>query len=362
MLRGGFWIVSILLLATDPALAVSEDSNATIESLEARIEALEASGGSSPLTGRLHLGGIVELEARWSKTESEDPTSDLVVASALLSAESQLNERVGGHIVLLYEEGGTGLDVDEAVISLTCPGPLAGMEAGLNAGKLYLPFGHFETHLISDPLTLELGETNDTAARFSLTGGMLEFRLAVFNGETDALGDDDVIDSLAAALDLEAGEGVEFGVSWINDLAESDNGLVTDAAGYGDSVAGFSAFASFERPPFHLGIEYLGALERFDPQVVDAAATLDPDNPGDLTGRKPLAFNLELALELAEEFEVAVRYEQADDFRDDLVRYGVAGSYGLFEGTVLALEYLHGETDTPDSVSHTVTAQLALEF
>jgi len=32
----------------------------------------------------------------------------------------------------------------------------------LTAGQLYVPFGAFETGLISDPLTLEIGETRES--------------------------------------------------------------------------------------------------------------------------------------------------------------------------------------------------------
>lgn len=361
-----FWsgLVMVLCCAT-PALAVHDDTNAAIENLKSRIEALEKeragrAAAFGPLAEHLKLSGLIEVEGSWGKLEGEDPTGDLVLATALLSTEARINEQVGGHITLLYEEGEGGLDLDEGVIYLTCPRKLAGMAMAFTAGRFYLPFGRFDNYLISDPLTLELGETNDTAAQVSLAGPLARVSLGVFNGETDASGDDDVIDSVVAALDVTPLKSLSLGASWISDLAESDNGLVVDAGLYGDSVPGLSAYAALDLEPVHFGIEYLGALERFSPQVV-AAAAAEPD-PGDLTGRQPTAINLELALEVVEGGNLALRYEQAHDFQDNLKRYGVAGNYEVLEGVVLGLEYLRGESDAPESRSHLVTAQLAMEF
>jgi len=60
---------------------------------------------------------------------------------------------------------------------------------------------------------------------------------------------------------------------------------------------------------------------------------------------------------------VAVKAEGADDFQDDLRRYGAVASYGLFENTVVALEYLLAEQNSGDEErTHTLTAQLAFEF
>ena len=58
-------------------------------------------------------------------------------------------------------------------------------------------------------------------------------------------------------------------------------------------------------------------------------------------------------------WHLGARYEQADDFQDDLRRYGAVVSFGIFKNTILSLEYLLGDAN---ETSHTVTAQLAYRF
>ena len=101
--------------------------------------------------------------------------------------------------------------------------------------------------------------------------------------------------------------------------------------------------------------EYLGALEKFDSSLVDAGT--------DLTGKRPEAWNLELAWRPLERLEVAARYEKAHDFQDNVSRYGSTVSYGLFEQVEIALEFLHANADVDeDDPVNIVTTQLALEF
>ncbi len=219
---------------------------------------------------------------------------------------------------------------------------------------MYLPFGKFNSFLVTDPLTLDLGETNQSAGVATLAGGFWTFQAGAFSGETDTRGDNDTIDGWVAALEIQPLEQLGFGVSFISDLAESDIGLVEDEDLYEESVPGAAAFLSWQFAQFGLEAEYVTALDNFDPALVGLT---------DLTGRRPSAWNLELAWMPNDRWQVAGRYEQADDFQDDVTRFGAAVSYGLFEHAVLALEYLHGDAKGPDAdPEHTVTAQLAFEF
>jgi hypothetical protein len=95
---------------------------------------------------------------------------------------------------------------------------------------------------------------------------------------------------------------------------------------------------------------------------------LDHFNPGELRfdggeKREPRAWNLEFAFAPMEDLEVAVRYEGSDDTNDFLpeAQFGGVVSYGLFENTSLALEYLHGEFENNDE-RDLLTAQFGLEF
>ncbi len=353
-----------LAVSAASALAATHDNNAEIENLKQRIEALETGMAGKPAEEQpftlfaagkhLTFSGLLELEANYSEIDVEGPSSDLTLATFEFSTEVTINDHINGHIILLYEEdpADDSLKVDEAVISLRCPQSLFGQTPSFHGGKMYLPFGKFNSSMLSDPLTLDLGETNDTAALFSLEGDLWTFSLGVFNGGTDANNDKDHIDSLVAAIELTPLENLSFGFSYISDLAESDNELVADTTLYSDSVPSASAFLSATLDAFSFEAEILAALDDFDASLIGTS---------DLTGKKPLVWNLEASWQATEVFQLTARYEQARDFQDDVTRYGATASYGLFRNTVLALEFLHAAPDT-DPESDTITAQLGFEF
>ena len=361
-------LVALLALSAGPALAVHpSDGKAEIENLKRRIEALEAeravaeretvgkSLSISNLADKITLSGLIELEAAYNKPEGGDESSDLALATVELGLEVQATDYLGGHLLLLWEEGETEpIDLDEAVITLTNPEPILGVTPSFTGGKMYLPFGKFNSYMITDPLTLDLGETNQSAGVVSLEGKLWTLQAGAFSGETDTDGDNDTIDGWMASLEIQPTEGFGFGASLISDLAESDVGLVEDETLYKESVMAASAWLSWQIGQFGLEAEYLTALENFDRALVGAT---------DLTGRRPNAWNLELAWMPNDRWQVAGRVEQADDFQDDLTRYGATVSLGLFEHAVLAVEYLRGDAKGPDAdPDHTVTAQLAFEF
>lgn len=342
------------------------DGNSEIENLKRRIEVLEAertettSAKESPLTLRsladkIAVHGLIELEAMYNKPEGVDESSDLTLATVELGLGIQATDYLGGHILLLWEENETEpVDLDEAVVRLTVPSTVWGMKAGFTGGKMYLPFGKFNSFMITDPLTLDLGETNQSAGLLTLEGAKWSLQTGAFSGETDTEGDNDTIDGWVAALEIQPTEGFGLGASLLSDLAESDMELVGDEALYKESVMAASAWISYQIGQFGLEAEYLTALDRFESALVGLS---------DLTGDRPSAWNLELAWMPNERLQVAGRYEQADDFQDDVIRYGTTISYGLFEHAVLALEYLRSDAKGPDADSdHTVTAQLAFEF
>lgn len=354
-------VIGLLFLAT-PALAVHPDTKSEIENLRKRIEMLEAEEAPpeepfalEALGKHLTLGGLIELEAVFEKVEGADEASDLALATAELDFDVEINDHLGGHLILLHEEGGADLEVDEVAVTLSQTLEALGGDISLTGGKLYLPFGMFNSSFITDPLALDLGETNNTTVLLGWTDDGVELRLGAFSGETDTAGDNDAIDSWVASLQVTPFEGLTLGGSYISDLAESDIGLVTDESVYTASIPGASAFLSATLGSFTLEGEYLTAIERFDDAVVAVGA--------DLTGSKPRAWNLELAFSPEEQWLVALRAEGADDFQDDLTRYGAVASYGIFTNTVVALEYLLGDQEgANEDRSHTVTAQLAFEF
>lgn len=246
--------------------------------------------------------------------------------------------------------------VDEAVITLGHSPTFFPGKFSLAGGKMYLPFGKFNSHFITDPLTLDLGEANDSAVNLGWgVADRITVKTTIFAGGTDTVGDNDAIDSFAASVETTPIHGLTLGASYISDLAESGIGLVTDASLYTASVPGVAVFLTAAYGPFTLEGEYVTALKSFNAALVTAGA--------DLTGNKPSAWNVELALAPNDRWEIAAKMEGAKDFQDDLFRYGGVISYGLFQNTVVALEYLVAdEGNGNENRTHIGTAQLAFEF
>lgn len=339
-----------------PQIAAHIDTQAGIENIQERRETVTAKN-VSPLTlnlgpARFTLSGLIEAEASLVHVEGGDEEDDLRLSTVQIGLDAEITPWLGGHIIGLWEEDDTEpMVVDEAVLSFTSPWQLGSQTPALHLGRQYLPFGRFDSAMISDPLTLELGETHTTAAVLALTGERWSASLGTFEGSVDD--GDDGLDSWVAAIEATPCEGITVGASWISDLAESDAGLVQDEGIYRDDVPGWSAFVQLQHGDFDLTAEYLAAVDRFKPEQVAAG--------GDLTGQRPQAWNLELSWQATEQLQLAGRYEETDDYQADVRRYGATASYGLCDYALLAVEYLHADADGGDP-SHTLTAQLAVEF
>jgi hypothetical protein len=311
------------------------------------------------------LSGAIEVEAGFEKIDYNDPatpdedSSDIAIATVELGIDAEIAKHVSGNILFCYD--GEDLEVDEAIISINGEDvvPLY-----LNAGQLYVPFGNFESHMISDPVTLELGETRESAVVAGFANDWIDISAGVFNGDIDDSLEDNKIESYVAGAVFSlpentiAGFGLSVGASYISNIGDSDFLQEDIEAGPGivtDYVAGYSAFISISAlDRFFLNAEYLTAADEF------AAVDLSFASGQEF---KPSTWYAELAVGITEDLEIAVRYEASDDCGDSLPkkRYGAAITYGLFENTSLGLEYIHGEFENDDETD-VVTAQLAIEF
>ena len=354
--------------------ALDMGTKAEIENLRNRIEQLEKKQEEESAAEEITVGdedegfvieiadkklmiwGSVALNGVYSKEEGTDE-SDLAVSEAQLGFMPMINDKIGAHFVLLYEDG-EDIAVDEANITLSQYGE--GMGFNFVGGLQYLPYGNYSSSMISDPLTLELGETSETAVVFGWANELVSVRVGAFNGDVDAGDDDDVIDSLVASLEINTSYGITVGASYISDLAESGIELIQPDLGgsishYVDSVAGASLFVTAEYGMFVVNAEYVLALDDFEQESIVAAI----DAGENLTGPEPRVFNLELNFSPIERWDFALRFEKAKDFQGDPERYGFTISYGIFTHMVLALEYLRTEADVDIDM---VTAELGISF
>ncbi len=358
------------LLGT-PAWAVGEKTaEEQIERLSTRIEELDKRlEKRAPLTDwidNITITGLLEAEAGYTKFdpaaagEPDEEASDIVFSTMEIGFDAAFSPHISGHLLFLWEEDETEpVDLDEGFISVyggdLCP-------IHVNAGKFYLPFGHFESFFITDPLTLELGETNESAVLLGYRASLFDMGAGVFNGDINEIGADDHINNFFgyAAVALPEGffPGIELtsGVSYISNIADSDllSAEITSEDGIQNLVSGISAYvsASFYNRVFFMA-EYTGALDDFTDGEFDFA-----DGPV-----KPKTWNTELAYVFASECGFGIKYEGADDGGALLpeTRFGAIAFCQPFTRTYLGIEYLWEEFETDDD-TQSATVQLAYQF
>jgi hypothetical protein len=347
-----------------PAFAESWSNHELTE----RLMRLEEKAGLGDPAGSwfdsVAVSGVLEAEAGYEKFDpaegEEEKSSDAVLATMELGVEAALNEYVSGQAVILWEEDDTEpVDLDTGVITITGG---EGFPGFFSAGKMYVPFGSFESSMISDPLTLELGETRESALLFGFGIDGLYGSVYVFNGDVDKADKDSHIDNFGA----NAGYAVEtddfsfdVGGGYINNILDSDG--LGDVAGemegdLEDYVGGLAAHAVFSMGPVTLIGEYVTALDEAE-FLTDA---------GVVTADKMAAWNAEMAyaFDLAGKEAVAAVGCQGTNKAGDLLpetRVLGALSVGIYDGATLAFEYLRDEYENDDKAD-VVTAQLAFEF
>jgi hypothetical protein len=303
------------------------------------------------------LGILAEVEATYEKIGDEE-TTDANVATFEAALEAQPIEGVRCIAALFWEEGDAdSLDVDAAYIEL---GGVEACPLTVSAGRMYLPFGAFNSLLVSGPLTLELGETRETAVALSGEWNGLTAWVGAFAGERD---DAENIENAAAALSWSPLEGLTLGISALTDLGEAA-GYLDDLndhlanEGATDKAVGVSAFLHLEYGPWALAAEYLGAAE-------DLKWTA-PE--GETTAARPQAWHVDLAYALNETWTAALRYEGSKEFKPGEMpehQGGAALFCQLNAFATLGAEYLYGTFDTDDDSAddrHLATLQLSLTF
>jgi hypothetical protein len=258
-------------------------------------------------------------------------------------------------VVFLYEENDTDpMNLDQLFLTV---GNTAEFPFYLQAGKFYVPFGHFDSFFISDPVVLELAEGLEQGATLGFEKGGFDAALTL--SETDIHGAESRNGVLAASYGAERGDAsIAVGSSLIYNILDADGltGVLEDDFGYtfaGES-AGVNAWLTAAKGRVTLIAEFVQTLESLK---IDGADT----------GLKPASLNLELGYAVTDALTVAAKIERAEDvdvwFAEQ--RCGVAGRYTVCEcdrvTAGVALEYLREEfADSTDG--DLFTMQFALEF
>ncbi len=299
----------------------------------------------------IEVGGLLELQLV-SSDDNDVKNQDIVQATVELGFTAKVNDKVDAEVVLLYEDDGAEpLGVDTATITYQI-NPTVYFKGGLTA----LPFGNFNTYLISDPVTLVLGETVDTIAAVGYSSGGIGVEFGTFNGDvTDGAADDEKVDKSYLAVNYEdKGSGIKAGASYITDISESDG--MYEALGGGappiivdSSVAALALYVVYESGPIHASGEYIMAIGEYE----------DTDPVGEIA---PKALHISAAYDVDDKTQVAMGYGSTTDVPGVPERViGFAAHYEIENNTTVSGELLSGSYEGVGSLS-AITVQLAVEF
>ncbi|OGT18885.1 MAG: hypothetical protein A2V90_02560 [Gammaproteobacteria bacterium RBG_16_57_12] len=317
------------------------------------------------------LNGLVEVEATGSETFAGVKSSDITLATVEIAIGAQINSAVDATIVLLHEDDDTEpMELDVGIIRIHPEGAPFIIEAG----RLYVSFGRFETNLISDPLTHEIAETREAAISFGVTAGGFYGSFYTFNGEIDEAGanaGEDLQFGAALGFAMEGeGTALDVGVGYISALNDSDtlqerfdmdgDGIYSAIQNY---VGGYSAHLAYSQGPLNVIAEYVTAADPFD----SAELTFNGQ------GAEPSAYNLELGynFELGGKAATLAIAQQATDESQALglpeTRALLGLSMELYEATCLAAEFARDEDYSVNdggtgNSANTFTLQLAVSF
>jgi len=323
------------------------------------------------INDHVELSALVEVEVSRSDDYDNEDSSDIALATVEVGLNARVAEWSSAQVLFLYEEGEKDdhVIIDEGFITL---GNTEKYPVYLTTGKMYVPFGSFESNMVSDPLTLEIGETGDSAVLVGFAANGLHGSFYGFNGDINADGEDK-IDSFGVNLGYSMENdtfALDMGADWMNSIGNTDGigDFLADRAvarpeEIDEYVNGLSLHAVFSSGPFTLIGEYVAALNSFTPGEVDFKGQ----------GARPEAYNLEAAYgsEIAGRATTfALGWQTTDQALDlGLPESRSVGTVRveLFPFSSLSVEYLHDEDyGTGDGGSgadaNTLTMQLAMEF
>ena len=301
------------------------------------------------------VGGSVQLEGVYRHPDAGANTAGVGVGQAELVVEVGLNGWIGAGATLLYEEQDIGLEEAEQEaeqVELDSANLTIGPPQGawfLAAGQQYVPFANWPPALIADPLTLQLGETNELAFQFGWASGGLHGSIFGFNG------------GYGAAMGYARERGAsEFGLnlSYISDLGLSGTlqEVLADTRGR-HNVPGWTARAELRYANATLIGEYLAALKQFAAREVEYAGR----------GAQPLSWLLEAACAVrlaGKEATVVVGYQgtaEAQALKLPSRRLLAGLSVELATWFSSAIEWARDEDYASQPVS-TTAVQLAVAF
>lgn len=301
----------------------SDDGMRRYRTLEERREA----GQVYQITNWLSVSPFIELE--YLRQNQQSPglnDQEYKENSKTLQFDIELTplEWINAEIVYEYDDELNEFVLEEAGVELEWH------DTKFEAGRINLPFGEYYSRFVTGP-ALEFGEI--TARSFLLayeTEAEAEFSIFVYQSKFEQQTSSGDGFDWGWALELKPHEHIIAGVSYLSDLAESDDRILDDLINYQSRVDALALFVNYEYEDFDASLEYLKALKKF--------SELDEDR------NQPSAWNLELGIFVLQDLELAFRFEAAKELEDEAdQRYGLVITSHAMKNVTATIEYLIGE-------------------
>ena len=350
------WVAAAVVALTSPDFVIAEEESVRYTTREERRDA----GVKHEITDWLTASGLLEFEGILQSFSlfdtSSHPQEDDFTKTLQLGLEISPLSWLRGELIYEYDDDDESNQqtIDEAILAFE------GGDFELELGKLFVPFGEYFSHFVSGPL-LEFGETRTDDWGVTLSYGphdRLDLAAFVYEGRARKAGANAGYWDWGFAVEASF-ESSTFGVSYLSDLADSQERLLTDSSDrYERRVDALSAYAVFGFDWLELTAEFVAALDSFK--------EFGPDQ------NQPSAWNVELASFPRADVQLALRLEGSSEL-EGAPRYqgGIALGWRLTNISSLTLEYLYGafkrglaedsrERDL-DNV-HQIGAQLSIEL
>lgn len=313
--------------------------------------------------GDVVVSGVLEAEFVVAEDYDKNKVTDITAATAEIGIDAAVSDQVDAHVLMLFEEDESEAAlIDEASITLNVNDNFS-----LTAGKVFVPFGVFVSNMVSDPLTLELGEANESVIQLDFSQENTFASVYLFNGDSTRVTDtDDNEISYGLNIGFNHNDMFNANLGYISNLADTDalqeleGGVIGIPGLVNDDVAGMSLSAEIIISYLKIIAEHVQALDDF------VAGDFDGLLSSDIS---PAASHLEFAIK---NYEViyAVAYQQTEDAQllelpEEVISAAV--TFPVIDGAYLAIEYAQAtDYDVADGGSGEdatqFTVQLSAEF
>jgi hypothetical protein len=239
---------------------------------------------------------LIEVEAQ-SSTVAGEAKSDLLIATLDWNTIIPVNESMSWHVGLLWEQD---VREDDPLDRLYVNGVWQGL--GWTVGRFYQPVGRFDSIFISDPLTMELAELNQTSAMLDYTMHSFLIQAGLFRSSLNDVAGERGVDQGYAAITWLFSDATEVGVYWLSNLLESDglseSGNALRSLNRDESAGGLGCCLHHLQGAVEVHLECVGGVQSVDTE-------------GDVM---PMALHAECSYAMNTDLRVGVRYEKSDDF------------------------------------------------